>query len=207
MIGYEMISYTDCFVFRDSYGSWKIRCKRRRRVRILMPRSPSVSRRRPRRIFAAAPAAVGAKVAPSGMAQDAAPQTDAQIPRGWDGGFGRLEGHPRAATIGMRLNARIARSARIAGVRAEGCVGGNEAMTPMSRPHNRLAPRMKPLSTRAPGITAAAKTERPTPRMNAAATAPNQMRICRVSQGSCSFHENEYFRRRASIRAAPSVPL
>src|SRR5207245_9817269 len=108
MIGYEMISYTDCFVFRDSYGSWKIRCKRRRRVRILMPRSPSVSRRRPRRIFAAAPAAAGAKITPSSIAKDAAPQTAAQIPRGADGGLGRLEGHPRAATIGMRLNDRIA---------------------------------------------------------------------------------------------------
>src|SRR2546428_9066965 len=115
MRGSETISQTDCFGFRDSYGSWKIRCKRRRRVRILMPRSPSVSRRRPRRIFAAAPAAVGAKITPSSIAKDAAPQTAAQIPRGADGGLGLLEGHPKAATLGMRVEARIATGATSAG--------------------------------------------------------------------------------------------
>src|SRR2546422_1951005 len=172
--GSETISKTDCFGFRDSYGSWKMRWRRLRRVLILMPSRPSVSRRRPRRIFDAPPAAAGAMITPRSIAKLADPQTLAQMPSASDGAFGRVAGHPVAATIGSRLKARIERSANPAGVRGDGRVGGNDAMTPMSNPHKRLAPMMRPAFTRAPGIAAATEARRPRARTNAAGAGPSQ---------------------------------
>src|SRR5438552_15052486 len=140
-------------------------------VLILTPSRPSVSRRRARTIFDAAPAAMGATITPRSIANDDAPQTVAQIPGASNGAPGSVAGHPRAATIGNRLKARIERSANTVGVRADGRVGGNDPMTPSRKPHKRLAPRMKPVFTRAPAIPAAASAGRPTPRTNAAARA------------------------------------
>src|SRR2546425_12830024 len=114
-----------------------MRWRRLRRVLILIPSRPSVSRRRPRTIFDAPPAAAGAKIMPRRIAKVADPQTLAQTARASEGAFGRVAGHPSAATIGSRLKARIERSANPAGVRGEGRGGGNDARSPMSDPPKR----------------------------------------------------------------------
>src|SRR2546427_7705271 len=131
--GSETISKTDCFGFRDSYGSWKMRWRRLRRVLILMPSRPSVSRRRPRRIFDAPPAAAGAKITPRSIAKVADPQTLAEMPRASEGAFGRGAGHPSPATIGRRVKARIERSANPAGVAVEGRVGGHDRIASLGK--------------------------------------------------------------------------
>src|SRR3989449_9103809 len=101
-----------------------MRWRRLRRVLILMPSRPSVSRRRPRRIFDAPPAAAGAKITPRSIAKGADPQTPAQMPGGSEGAFGRGAGPPRPAPIGGRVKARIERSAKPAGGGGEGRGGG-----------------------------------------------------------------------------------
>src|SRR3989475_11111428 len=102
-----------------------MRWRRLRRVLILMPSRPSVSRRRPRRIFDAAPAAAGAKITPRSIAKVADPQTLAEMPRASEGAFGRGAGPPSPATIGRRLKAKIERSANPAGGGGGGPGGGH----------------------------------------------------------------------------------
>src|SRR2546427_11675655 len=103
-----------------------MRWRRLRRVLILIPSRPSVSRRRPRTIFDAPPAAAGAKIVPRSIAKGADPQTPAQTARAAEGAFGRGAGHPRAAPIGSKLEARIERNANPAGGRGGRRDGGDD---------------------------------------------------------------------------------
>src|SRR5256884_5552337 len=105
-----------------------MRWRRLRRVLILMPSRPSVSRRRPRRIFDAPPAAAGAMITPRNIAKVADPQTLPQMPSASDGAFGRGAGHPLAAPIGGRLKAGVGRSANPAGGAGEGPGRGHHAV-------------------------------------------------------------------------------
>src|SRR3989454_12715177 len=103
-----------------------MRWRRLRRVLILIPSRPSVSRRRPRTIFDAPPAAAGAKIVPRSIAKVADPQTPAPTARGAEGACGRGAGPPRAATIGSKVKARNERNANPAGVGGGGRGGGKQ---------------------------------------------------------------------------------
>src|SRR3989440_12975505 len=101
-----------------------MRWRRLRRVLILIPSRPSVSRRRPRTIFDAPPAAAGGKIVPRSIAKGADPQTLAPTARASEGAFGRGAGHPRAAPGGSQVKGGIEREANPAGVRGGGGGGG-----------------------------------------------------------------------------------
>src|SRR2546430_17645559 len=133
-----------------------MRCRRRRRVRILIPWRPSDSRRRSRRIFDTAPAEAAANKTPKIIATDLLPHTAEKIPRPSVGAPGMEPGIPRPAMTGTRLNPRAERSASIVGVRRAGRVGGRDPTAPGRAPHTILAPRTKPALAEEPAKNAEA---------------------------------------------------
>src|SRR5438128_3005458 len=73
--GSATMSYTDCFGFRDSYGSWKIICSFCRRLRILIPSSPSSRSRFQIRTRAAISPTTNVSKVPPSVARAWSPQT------------------------------------------------------------------------------------------------------------------------------------